>query len=91
MSSGVLYSGGYFKGSSCLRFYYHMRTGGYLRVFTKEAAPKKTNPYVLIWEQEGPQGNKWNVMETSLLGGITKVRWAGVCVFLFLLFSSLVV
>ena len=90
MSSGVLYSGGYFKGSSCLRFYYYMRTGGYLRVFTKEAASKKKNPYVLIWEREGPQGNKWNVMETSLLGGITKVCWGGclcVCFFGFAIFT----
>lgn len=76
MSSGVLCSAGYFTGSSCLRFYYYMRTGGYLRVFTKEAGSKKKNPYVLIWEREGPQGNKWNVMETSLLGVIVKVCWA---------------
>lgn len=81
MSSGVLYSAGYFKGSSCLRFYYHMRTGGYLKVFTKEAASKEKNPYVLIWEREGPQGNKWNVMEKSLLGAMIKVCWAAVCVF----------
>jgi len=58
-----------------------MRTGGYLKVFTKEAASKEKNPYVLIWEREGPQGNKWNVMEKSLLGAIIKVCWAAVCVF----------
>ena len=45
-------------------------------MFTKEAGSKKKNPYVLIWEREGPQGNKWNVMETSLLGVIVKVCWA---------------
>ncbi|XP_020613836.1 astacin-like metalloendopeptidase [Orbicella faveolata] len=78
MSSGVLYSAGYFKGSSCLRFYYHMRTGGYLKVFTKEAASKEKNPYVLIWEREGPQGNKWNVMEKSLLGAIIKIYIEGI-------------
>ena len=75
MSSGVLYSAGYFKGSCCLRFHYHMRSGGYLRIFTKEAVSKKKNPYVLIWEKEGPQGNRWNVMEKSISGVMIKVRW----------------
>ena len=78
MSSGVLYSSGYFKGSSCLRFLYHMRTGGYLRVFVKEAVSKKRNPYVLIWEREGPQGDRWKVMEKSLSGAMMKVCRANV-------------
>lgn len=67
MSSGVLYSG-FFNGSSCLRFYYHMSTGGYLRVFTKEKDSKRKNPYVLIWEKTGPQGDKWKKMKTSISG-----------------------
>ena len=46
-------------------------------MFTKEAASMLKNPYVLIWEREGPQGNKWNVMEKSLLGAMIKVCWAG--------------
>ncbi|XP_073258698.1 zinc metalloproteinase nas-6-like [Porites lutea] len=67
ISSGVLYSG-FFNGSSCLRFYYHMSTGGCLRVFTKEKDSKRKNPYVLIWEKIGPQGNKWKKMKTSISG-----------------------
>ena len=67
MSSGVLYSG-LFSGSSCLRFYYHMSAGGYLRVFTNGAQSKRKNPYVLIWEKLGPQGNRWHKMEISILG-----------------------
>lgn len=67
MSSGVLYSG-LFNGSSCLRFYYHMSTGGFLRVFTKEKNSKEKNPYVLIWEKTGPQANMWKKMKTSISG-----------------------
>lgn len=73
MSSGVLCSVGFFKGLSCLRFYYYMRTGGYLRVFIKEAVSKKRNPYILIWEKKGPQGNRWNMMEKTISGEMIKV------------------
>lgn len=81
MSSGVLYSAGFFKGSSCLRFYYYMRAGGYLRVFIKESVSKKRNPFVMIWEKQGHQGNRWNWMEKSISGAMIKVR----CVFHFFL------
>lgn len=55
-----------------------MSTGGYLRVFIKEAVSKKRNPYVLIWEKEGRQGNRWNLMEKSISGVMIKVCWSGV-------------
>lgn len=50
-----------------------MRTGGYLRVFIKEAVSKKRNPYILIWEKKGPQGNRWNMMEKTISGEMIKV------------------
>ena len=56
-------------------------------MLTKEAASKKQNPYVVIWEREGPQGNKWNVMEKSLFGAMIKVCWAGMCVFFVAIFT----
>ncbi|KAJ7389105.1 hypothetical protein OS493_033427 [Desmophyllum pertusum] len=78
MSSGVLYSAGFFKGSSCLRFYYYMRAGGYLRVFIKESVSKKRNPFVMIWEKQGPQGNRWNLMEKSISGAMIKIYIEGI-------------
>ena len=62
-----------------------MRTGGYLRVFIKEAASKKKNPFVLIWEKEGRQGNRWNVMEKSISGAMIKV-----CLFLSLVWFCVI-
>ncbi|XP_068680830.1 zinc metalloproteinase nas-6-like isoform X1 [Montipora foliosa] len=67
MSSGVLYSG-FFIGSCCLRFYYHMNTGGYLRVFINENESQRKNPFVLIWQKVGRQGNMWRKMEKHITG-----------------------
>ena len=47
-----------------------MSAGGYLRVFINEAESKRRNPYVLIWEKVGPQGNSWKKMEKSITGAI---------------------
>ena len=82
MSSGVLYSG-FFTGACCLRFFYHMSTGGYLRVFINESESKRRNPYVLIWEKVGPQGNNWKKMEKSITGATKPYEVCGLMFFKF--------
>ncbi|XP_022798117.1 meprin A subunit beta-like [Stylophora pistillata] len=78
MSSGVLASAGFFKGFNCLSFRYFMKSGGYLRVFTEEAESKENNPYVLIWERTGPQGDNWNKMEKTISGNLIKICIEGI-------------
>ena len=76
MRSGVLSSEGFFTGLNCLSFHYCMQSGGYLRVFTKEAESKEKNPYVLIWEEMGLQGNRLDKMEKTISGNMIKVEFS---------------
>lgn len=78
MSSGVLSSEGFFTGLNCLSFHYCMQSGGYLRVFTKEAESKEKNPYVLIWEEMGLQGNRLDKMEKTISGNMIKIYIEGI-------------